>query len=101
MASTCCVHTGLCDTVLIIFLCILNISSDFKIPAFSFWETYILGGNPRWVSGREPACQYRRCRRRGFDPCVRKIPWRRKWQPTPVFPPGKSPWTEEPGGYSP
>ena len=28
-------------------------------------------------------------RRRGFDPWVRKIPWRRKWQPTPVFLPGK------------
>ena len=24
-------------------------------------------------------------RRQGFDPWVRKIPWRRKWQPTPVF----------------
>ena len=27
----------------------------------------------------------------GFDPWVRKIPWRRKWQPTPVFLPGKPP----------
>ena len=26
---------------------------------------------------------------------------RRAWQPTPVFLPGESPWTEEPGGYSP
>ena len=26
----------------------------------------------------------------GFDPWVRKIPWRRKWQPTPMFLPGKS-----------
>ena len=25
-------------------------------------------------------------------------PWRREWQPTPVFLPGESPWTEEPGG---
>ena len=25
-------------------------------------------------------------------------PWRRTWQPTPVFLPGESPWTEEPGG---
>ena len=31
-------------------------------------------------------------------PWVRKIPWRRAWQPTPVFLPGESPWTEEPGG---
>ena len=27
-----------------------------------------------------------------------KIPWRRAWQPTPVFSPGEAPWTEEPGG---
>ena len=32
------------------------------------------------------------------DPWVGKIPWRRAWQPTPVFLPGESPWTEEPGG---
>jgi len=30
------------------------------------------------------------CRRPGFDSWVRKIPWRRKWQPTPVFLPGES-----------
>ena len=30
------------------------------------------------------------CRRRGFNPWVRKIPWRRKWQPIPIFLPGKS-----------
>ena len=33
-----------------------------------------------------------------FDPWVGKIPWSRAWQPTPVFLPGESPWTEEPGG---
>ena len=30
------------------------------------------------------------CQRPGFDPWVGKIPWRRKWQPTPVFLPGES-----------
>ena len=25
-------------------------------------------------------------------------PWKRAWEPTPVFLPGESPWTEEPGG---
>ena len=33
-----------------------------------------------------------------FSPWVGKMPWRRTWQPTPVFLPGESPWTEEPGG---
>ena len=42
------------------------------------------------ASGKESVCQCRRCRRCEFDPWVRKIPWRRKWQPTPVFLPGES-----------
>ena len=46
-------------------------------------------GLPRWRSGKESACQYRRYRRHGFDAWVGKIPWRRKWQLTPVFLPGK------------
>ena len=33
-----------------------------------------------------------------FDPWVGKVPWRKAWQPTPVFLPGESPGTEEPGG---
>ena len=44
-------------------------------------------GLPRWLSGKESACQ---CRGLGFNSWVRKIPWRRKWQSTPVFLPGKS-----------
>ena len=46
-----------------------------------------LFGLPRWLSGKESAC---RCRRGRCSPLVRKIPWRRKWQPTPVFLSGKS-----------
>ena len=38
------------------------------------------------------------CGRPGFGSWIGKIPWRRAWQPTPVFLPGVSPWTEEPGG---
>ena len=38
------------------------------------------------------------CGRPGFNPWVRKIPWRGKWQPIPVLLPGKSHgWMEEPG----
>ena len=43
-------------------------------------------GLPRWLSGKDYVCQ---CRRHGFDPWVRKIPWRRKWQLTPVYLPEK------------
>ena len=41
---------------------------------------------PSWLSGKESACHCRRCK---FNPFVRKIPWRWKYQPTPVFLPGK------------
>ena len=39
--------------------------------------------------------------RHGFNLWVRKIPWRRKWQPTPVFLPGKSNGQRSLAGYSP
>ena len=41
------------------------------------------------------------CGRPRFDPWVRKILWRKEWQPTPGFLPGEIPWTEEPGGQQP
>ena len=41
------------------------------------------------------------CRRPGFDPWVRKIPWRREWQPTPGFSPGESHGQRSLVGYSP
>ena len=47
-------------------------------------------GFPGGTSGKEPACQCGRRKRCGFDPWVGKIPWRRKWQLTPVFLPGES-----------
>ena len=48
--------------------------------------------------GKESTCQ---CRRRGFEPWVRKIfPWGRKWQPTPVFLPGESHGRRSLEGYN-
>ena len=41
------------------------------------------------------------CGRPGFNPWVGKIPWRRKWQPTPVFLPGESHERRSLVGYSP
>ena len=42
-------------------------------------------GFPGGASGKEPSCQCRKHKRHGFDPWVRKIPWRRAWQPIPDF----------------
>ena len=54
-------------------------------------------GSPRWLHGKESTCQWRRLR---FNPWVGKIPWRRKWPPTPVFLPGKSHGQRSVMGYS-
>ena len=53
---------------------------------------------PWLLSGEESAFQ---CRRRGFSPCIGKIPGRRKWQSTPVFLLGKSHGQRSLAGYSP
>ena len=51
------------------------------------------------VAQRERICL--QCKRHGLDPWVGKIPWRRKWQPTPLFLPGKSHGQRSLEGYSP
>ena len=58
-------------------------------------------GLPWSLSGKETACHCQRCRRWELDPWVRKIPCRRKWQPTPVFLPKKSHRHRNLAGYSP
>ena len=50
------------------------------------------------LASKESTCQ---CKRRGFDPWVGKIPWRRKWQLTTVFLPGKFHGQRSLAGYSP
>ena len=55
-------------------------------------------GFPGGPSGKRSACQ---CRRYRFDPWVRKIPWRRKQQPTPLFLPGEPHGQRTLVGYSP
>ena len=67
-----------------------------KINWHHSWAFLCLPGG---ASGKEPACQCRRHKRRGFDPWVGKIPWRKAWPPTPGFLPGESHEdSEEPGG---
>ena len=51
----------------------------------------------RWLSGKDSSFQ---CRRTDFNPQVRYIPWRRKWQPTPIFLPGNSHRQRSLEGYS-
>ena len=51
---------------------------------------FLFSGFPGGAKGKETACQCRRYKRHRFNPWA--------WLPTPVFLPGESPWTEEPGG---
>ena len=68
----------------------------------AFWqETMSFAGFSGVTSGKEPTCQCRRQKRHRFNPWVRKISWRRAWQPTLVFLPGKSHGQRSLVGYGP
>ena len=61
-------------------------------------EVWRTSGHLGGTSDKEPACQCRRWKRSGFSPWVRNIPWRRTWQPAPVFfLVWRIPWTDKAG----
>ena len=67
------------------------------------WEYEIMevgqeAGLPSYLSWKIICLQ---CRRPGFDSWVRKVLWRKKWQPIPVFLPGESHGQRSLAGYSP
>ena len=64
-----------------------------KFPLFYFLKKKKLFGCFGGSDGKESACN--------ADPWVRKIPWRREWQPTPVFLPGEFHGQSTLMGYSP
>ena len=64
-------------------------------PDINQWVWLWSRGPSGWLRGKGSICQ---CRSHTFGPWVQKIPRGRKWQPTPILLPGKTPWTEEPGG---
>ena len=80
---------------------VANAESVLLITIIFFVYIFLSPGLPWWLSSKECAWQCRRHRRFGFDPWVRKIAWRRKWQPTPVFLPGKTHGQRSLVGYSP
>ena len=72
---------------------------------FLAWHSPLpwLTTTPESVFSHRPfsACQCRRHEGCGFNPCVRKNPWSRKWPPTAVFLPGKFQGQRSLVGYSP
>ena len=65
-------------------------------PLVNIWQCLVTSwGFPGGSAVKNPPASSGDSR---FDPWVRKLSKRRKWQPTPVLLPGESPWTQEPGG---
>ena len=64
--------------------------------AYCIYLELVDSGYPR---GSDGICL--QCGRPAFDPWVRKIPWRREWQPTPIFLPGELHGQRSLVGYSP
>ena len=77
---------------------LVNCHSNLTLLLSKHYKLEVTVRIPRWHSGKESICQHRR---RSFDPWVRKIPWSRKWQPTPVFLPGESHGQRSLAGSSP
>ena len=73
---------------------------DYVRLAQIIYSNLILGF-PGISDRKESACQYRKCRRHGLDPWVRKISWRRKWQLILVFLFEKAQEQRNLVGYSP
>ena len=71
----------------------------FDISQILLFHLFSVGSDFPGGSGSKSICL--QCGRPGFDPWVRKMPWRRKLQPTPVFLPGKSHGQRNLVGYSP
>ena len=66
---------------------------------FTLWQIYMADiGLPWWLRGYSVCLQ---CGRPGFDSWVGKIPWRSKWQATPLFLPRESHGQRSLMGYSP
>ena len=93
-------HSNLTLTLFIVciyLLCLHMVEGMRELSGVPFKRALIHEGSTHMIqsppeappcgsNGKEPSCQCRRCR---FSPWVRKILWRRKWQPTPVFLPGE------------
>ena len=83
-------------TSLVLFFCsfffflLKIVVPDMSLLEQKLWNLCSTVGFPGSAYGKEPACQCKRCKRWGFDPCIRKISWGRVQQPTPVFLPGES-----------
>ena len=80
----------MCACVYVCGVCVCTLSSYIQGFSCSVTKKDIFYFHLIVMSCKEPSCQCRRHKRHRFDRWVGRIPWRRAWQPTPVFLPGKS-----------
>ena len=78
-----------------------NLTYLHQVTFFLLYAHVVTLGFPGGTSGKVPACQCRGPKRHGFNPCVGKIPWTRKWQPTLVFLHGEFHGQKNLAGYNP
>ena len=76
-------------------------NDTFYVSSLIYISILKIVGFPSSSAGKETACQFRRHNRHRFGPWVRKISWRRKWQPTTVFLPREFYGQTSLAGYSP
>ena len=79
----------------------IQVESDFKRKFKKGGDIRICMGSLGGTGDKKSACQSRIYKRCGFNPWIEKIPWKRPWQPTPVFLPGESHEQRRLVGYSP
>ena len=82
------------------FIYVQRIFKNICVCIYNIYVYIYISWLPQWLRGKESTCQCMRHTRCGFDPWVRKTPWRRAWQPT-VFLLGKSYGQRSPVGYIP
>ena len=97
-------NSSACHTLTLLYL-LYSFHSTYHLLTYSIIYLFIMHTvyclpHPYYqvAQCKESTCP---CRRHGFDPWVEKIPWRREWQPTPVFLPGESHGQRRLEGYSP
>ena len=93
-------HTSNCPAV----QCKRHFDMDWKNQSFvqlALLQCWLYYGVWSFPGGSDSESVCLQCGRPRFDPWVVKIPWRRKWQPTPVLLPGKFHGWRSLVGYSP
>ena len=74
-----------------------NVILCYLIIKLLFSKSIFLMGFPGGSDGKESSCNAGGSRDRGLILELGRSPGEGQWQPTPVFLPGESPWTEDPG----